>query len=338
MANVTLKNVAETAGVDVSTASRALSSDRSQLVNQVTRRRVVEAAEMLGYRANLQASSLRRGRTGTVGVIVTDLSNPFIGPVLRGIANALGSRDLLPIMTETRDSSDELAQICHKLLAQRVDGLITTAGRYQDRPLLKRVAGEVPTVLAVRQLPDSGIPAITHDDVAGGRLAAEHLMSLGHTHLAQLMGPRDIWSFEGRAAGFREAANAAGTTCTDIESPLRLPTQEAGVVLAQELLRRDGPPPTGIFAHNDTIAIGAISALRKGGLECPDDVSVVGYNDVPLTDQIRPPLTTIRLPGYQLGRLAAELIVNRINGDDGEPTAVVLAPEFVARASTSRRR
>ena len=335
MANVTLKNVAERAGVDVSTASRALSADRSQLVNPSTRRRVVEAAETLGYRANVQASSLRRGRTGTVGVLVTDLSNPFIGPVLRGIANALGSKDLLPIMTETRDSSDELAQICHKLLAQRVDGLITTAGRYQDRALLKRVALEVPTVLAVRQLPDSGIPAITHDDVAGGRMAAEHLLALGHTHLAQLMGPSDIWSFEGRGSGFRQAAIAAGATCVDIESPLRLPTREAGVVLAQELLRRDGPPPTGVFAHNDTIAIGAIGALRKGGLECPDDVSVVGYNDVPLTDQMRPPLTTIRLPGYQLGRLAAELIVARIDGSETTTNAVVLAPEFIVRASTS---
>lgn len=335
MANVTLKDVAERANVDVSTASRALSPDRSQLVNQATRRRVVEAAEMLGYRANLQASSLRRGRTGTVGVIVADLSNPFIGPVLRGIANALGSRDLLPIMTETRDSSDELNQVCHKLLAQRVDGLITTAGRYQDRPLLKRVALEVPTVLAVRQLPGSGIPAITHDDVAGGRLAAEHLLSLGHTHLAQLMGPRDIWSFEGRATGFREAAIAAGATCIDIESSERLPNREAGIVLAGELLRRGGPPPTGVFAHNDTIAIGAIGALRDGGLDCPAEVSIIGYNDVPLTDAIRPPLTTVRLPGYELGRLAAELIVTRISGGEETTNAVVLAPELIVRASTA---
>lgn len=336
MANVTLKDVAERAGVDVSTASRALSADRSQLVNPSTRRRVVEAAEMLGYRANLQASSLRRGRTGTVGVLVADLSNPFIGPVLRGIANALGSKDLLPIMTETRDSSDELAQICHKLLAQRVDGLITTAGRYQDRALLKRVALEVPTVLAVRQLPGSGIPAITHDDVAGGRLAAEHLLSLGHTHLAQLMGPSDIWSFEGRAAGFRQAAIAAGATCIDIESKLRLPTREAGVVLAHELLRRDGPPPTGVFAHNDTIAIGAIGVLRDGGLDCPAEVSIIGYNDVPLTDAIRPPLTTVRLPGYELGRLAAELVVTRIAGNETTTAGVVLEPELIVRSSTAR--
>lgn len=335
MGNVTLKTVAERAGVDVSTASRALSPDRSSLVNQATRRRVVEAAETLGYRANLQASSLRRGRTGTVGVIVADLSNPFIGPVLRGVANALGSRDLLPIMTESRDSSDELGRICQKLLAQRVDGLITTAGRYQDRPLLKRVAQEVPTVLAVRQLPGSGIPAITHDDVAGGRLAAEHLVSLGHTQLAQLMGPKDIWSFEGRATGFRQAASAAGAVCVDIESSERLPTREAGIVLAHELLRRTGSTPTAVFAHNDTIAIGALGALREAGLDCPRDISIVGYNDVPLTEHLNPPLTTIRLPGYELGRLAAELMVNRIDDAEATTNAVVLAPELIVRASTA---
>ena len=338
MPNVTLKDVADRAGVDVSTASRALSADRSSLVNRATRHRVIEAAETLGYRANLQASSLRRGRTGTIGVIVADLSNPFIGPVLRGIANGLGSRNLLPIMTETRDSSEELALVCQKLLAQRVDGIITTAGRHQDRTLLKRVAQEVPTVLAVRQLPGSGIPAISHDDVAGGRMAAEHLLALGHTRLAQLMGPRDIQSFEGRATGFRDAAVAGGATCVDIESSARLPTREAGIILAHELLGRSEQPPTGVFAHNDTIAIGALGVFREVGLVCPDDVSLVGYNDVPLADQINPPLTTIRLPGYDLGRLAAQFLVNRIDGSEATANSVVLASELVVRASTAAPR
>ena len=210
VATVTLKDVAERAGVDVSTASRALSADKSSLVKATTRNRVLAAAEELGYRGNLQASALRRGRTGTVGVIVADLGNPFIGPVLRGIAGTLGSRDLLPIMTETRDLSSELAKVCDKLLAQRVDGIIATAGRYGDRALLKRVAREVPLVLAVRDLPGSGIPAISHDDVTGGRLAARHLLDLGHTRLAQLEGPEDIWSFEGRGQGFRDTVHAAG--------------------------------------------------------------------------------------------------------------------------------
>ena len=335
MASVTLKDVADHAGVDVSTASRALSPDKSSLVSPATRSRVVEAAAVLGYRGNSQASALRRGRTGTIGVVVADISNPFIGPVLRGISSALSGRGLLPIMTETRDSSDELAQICDKLLAQRVDGIITTAGRYSDRALLKRVAGEVPTVLAVRQLPGSGIPTISHDDVVGGRMAAEHLLSLGHTQLAQLMGPEDIWSFEGRAIGFREAAAAAGAPCIDIQASVRLPTVDAGRILVGELLRRTGPPPTAVFAHNDSIAIGAIGALSERGLECPDDISVVGYNDVPLTDHLRPPLTTIHLPAYELGRLAAELVVTRIDGTEASTQTVVLAPELIVRASTA---
>lgn len=334
VANVTLKDVAELAGVNVSTASRALSSDKQSLVTAATRRRVVDAAEQLGYRANLQASALRRGRTGTVGVIVADISNPFIGPVIRGITNALGSRDLLPIMTETRDSSDEFTQICDKMLAQRVDGIITTAARYSDRRLLKRVAAEVPTVLAVRELPDSGIPAISHDDVTGGRLAAEHLVSLGHTDVAQLMGPQDIWSFEGRGHGFRDAVARAGVSCVEIQVPIRLPTAEAGRALVGELLARSEDLPTAVFAHNDSIAIGALGVLRERGIRCPADVSLIGYNDVPLVDQISPPLTTIRLPGYELGRLAAEFLVTRIDGSEMTAGKIQLAPELVVRAST----
>ncbi len=334
MARVTLKDVAERAGVDVSTASRALSSEKSSIVASATRRSVIEAAETLGYRTNLQASALRRGRTGIVGVIVADISNPFIGPVIRGVAHALGGRGLLPIMTETRDSSEELAQICNKLLAQRVDGIIITAARYGDRALLRRVAAEVPTVLAVRELPGSGIPSISHDDVTGGRLAAEHLLELGHRRVAQLMGPQDIWSFEGRARGFRDAIVAGGGSCSDYRTPSRLPTVQAGRDAIDELLARHDDVPTAIFAHNDSIAIGALGVLSGRGIECPDDISLIGYNDVPLTAHIHPPLTTVRLPGYELGRLAAELVIAPVPDPDVAAGKVQLAPELVIRAST----
>jgi LacI family transcriptional regulator len=334
MASVTLKDVAERAGVDVSTASRALNPEKSSIVAPATRLKVIEAAQVLGYRTNLQASSLRRGRTGIIGVIVADLSNPFIGPVIRGVAHALGGRGLLPIMTETHDSSSEFAMICDKLLAQRVDGVITTAARYGDRALLSRVAADVPTVLAVRGLPGSGIPSISHDDQAGGRMAAEHLLSLGHRRFAQLMGPQDIWSFEGRARGFREAIDAAGASCDDIRAQTPLPTIQAGRQLVGELLTHTAELPTAIFAHNDTIAIGALAVLREHGVTCPDDVSLMGYNDVPLTGHVDPPLTTIRLPGYELGRLAAELVISPSGGADAVAGTVQLAPEVVVRAST----
>jgi len=335
MPTVTLKDVAALAEVNVSTASRALSPDKSSLVRASTRDRVLRAAQELGYRGNLQASALRRGRTGTVGVVVADLSNPFIGPVLRGIASALGHRDLLPIMTESRDSSEALSKICNKLLAQRVDGLIVTAGRYRDRTLLKAVAVEVPTVLAVRDIPRSGIPVVCHDDLAGGRLAAEHLLTLGHRKFAQLVGPRDVSSFAGRAEGFRAAIAAAGGRCLDIEGASVLPTVEAGRSGAAQFLDRN-EGATAMFAHNDSMAIGAIAEFRQHGLQVPRDISVVGFNDVPLTDQLRPPLTTVRLPGYELGRLAADLLLSRGEGSESTAERVVLAPELVIRDTTKQ--
>lgn len=335
MASVTLKEVAGLAGVDVSTASRALSPEKRSMVATATRRRVLEAAETLGYRGNQQASALRRGRTGIVGVIVADISNPFIGPVVRGVAHALSSRNMLPIVTETRDSSDEFAQIVDKLLAQRVDGVVAAAARYGDRGLLRKLVADVPTVLAVRELPGSGIPSISHDDLAGGRLAAEHLLTLGHRRVAQLMGPQDIWSFEGRAQGFREAIVAGGGSCADVRTDSRLPTAQAGRELAAALLDRPDEAPTAVFAHNDTIAIGAIGLFGELGIECPEQMSVIGYNDVPLTAHLQPPLTTIRLPGYELGRLAAELVVTTMAGLDTTVGTVRLAPELVVRASTA---
>jgi len=333
--DVTLKDVAEHAGVNVSTASRALSSDKRSLVNTATRRRVAEAAELLGYRGNLQASALRRGRTGTIGVIVADLSNPYIGPVLRGIASGLGGKGLLPIMTETRDSSDELARICDKLLAQRVDAVICTAGRQSDRVRLTRLAKETPTVLAVRNWPNSTVTSVSHDDAKGGRLAAEHLLSLGHTKLAQLMGPQDIGSFEDRTRGFLQAASEAGRECQLIDRAVHLPTLDAGRQLMDALLHRAGDDrPTGIFAQNDSMAIGALHLATERGLRCPDDISIVGYNDVPLTAYLTPALTTIKLPGYEVGRLAAEMAASLIEDRTQSPSAVTLAPELIVRQST----
>ena len=338
IAAVTLKDVAEVAGVTVSTASRALSTDKSALVTADTRARVVEAARELNYRGNAHASALRRGSTGTIGVIVADIGNPFIGPVLRGMSAALGGRDLLPITVETRDSSDELLRVCEKLLAQRVDGLIVTAARRGDQSLLRRVAAEVPTVLAVRELSGRGIPAVSHDDVAGGVLAAEHLLSLGHLRSAQLIGPADISSFAGRELGFRESMERAGATCVDIDAAIRLPTVEAGRDLASAMMEELPDPPTAVFAHNDSIAIGAMAELHDRGIRCPEDVSIVGYNDGILTDHLRTPLTTIRLPSFDLGRLAADLLISRLDGSETSASRVVLAPDLVVRQSTSAPR
>ena len=335
MARVTLKDVAEQAGVDISTVSRALSDDRANLVNATTRVRVIQAAEKLGYRGNLQASALRRGRTKTIGVVVADLSNPFIGPVLRGISQGLDGRRLLPIMTESRDSSETLGRVCELLLAQRVDGVICTAGRTADKTTLTRLAKETPTVLAVRRWANSKISSVSHDDQQGGRLAAEHLIAFGHTRVAQLVGPRDIGSFEDRTTGFADEIARLGGECLDIESDVHLPTFDAGRELMAALLDTTGPElPTAIFAQNDSMAVGAMHLANERGIACPQDLSIIGYNDAPLTAHLTPALTTIRLPGYEVGRLAAELVVSLIEDFTQPASSVMLAPDLVVRDST----
>lgn len=153
----------------------------------------------------------------------------------------------------------------------------------------------------------------------GGRLAAEHLRSLGHTKLALLMGPQDIGSFEGRTPGFSEAVAAAGAECILVDEAIPLPTLDGGRELMEELLEQTAcDHPTGIFAQNDSIAIGAMHLARERGLRCPDDISIVGYNDVPLTAHLIPALTTIKLPAYEIGRLAAELVASLIEDRRGE--------------------
>jgi LacI family transcriptional regulator len=336
MKRVTLKDVAEHAGVDVSTVSRALSDDRVNLVNAGTRVRVRQVAEELGYRGNLQASALRRGRTQMIGVVVADLSNPFIGPVLRGISQGLDGRRLLPIMTESRDSSETLGRVCDLLLAQRVDGVICTAGRTADRATLTRLAKEVPTVLAVRSWANSKITNVSHDDHRGGLLAAEHLASLGHTRVAQLIGPRDIGSFEERTRGYADGIAHAGGDCLDIELNVHLPTFDAGRKLMAALFDTAGADlPTAIFAQNDSMAVGAMHMANKRGVQCPRDLSIIGYNDGPLTAHLTPALTTVRLPGYEMGRVAAELVVSLIEEFEQKPSSVSLAPELVVRDSTT---
>lgn len=333
----TLKDVAAEAGVHVSTVSRALDPAKRELVNRHTREQIEQVAERLAFRRDKLASSLRRGRTDVIGVVVADLANPFIGPVLRGIENALDGRDVVPMVLESRDSSDRLARVCDALIDHRVDAVVTTAGREGDLATLRMVARRVPLVLAVRALPDLDVPTLAHDDVLGGRLAAEHLAGLGHTRLAQLPGPEDISSFRDRGNGFREGVGRAGLQLLAApgETPV-LPTIDAGRRLMELLLDRHGAaPPTGVFVHNDSMAVGALDATADAGLRCPEDVSIVGYNNSPLTGHLAPPLTTLHLPAYELGRMAADTVMTMLDDPEELPGRTTLPPRLVVRSSTA---
>jgi LacI family transcriptional regulator len=329
-----MADVARKAGVDRSTASRALDPERAHMLKPETIERVTAAARELGYHGNVLASSLRKGRTNSVGVVIADFQNPFIAPVLRGLGKELDRLGIVPVVAETEDSSARLESVLRTMLSHRPDAVIITAVRRNDRALVAEINKTVPVILVARTFRDNSFPAVAHDDQSGGALAAGHLLSLGHTRLVQLCGPRDESSFIDRALGFRRTLRAAGVTSTNLSDPVAAPGAESGYRLMGKALRNAAEMPTAVFAHTDLMAVGAIDAAKAAGLRCPDDISVIGYDDIPLADHVNPPLTTVRLPGHELGQFAAELVGKIIDGKPTDGVHFSFPPDLIVREST----
>jgi LacI family transcriptional regulator len=333
---VTLKHIAESIGVNASTVSRALDPAKAHLVNEATVARVREAARDLGYRRDHVAGSLRRRATATIGVIVADLANPFIAPVIHGIAKALSAEQMLPLIFETEGDTERLTWGVDHLLSRRVDAIIVAGARFGDRPVLEAATRFAPVVVAVRGLPGSPLPHVLQDDRAGGAMAARHLIELGHTRIAELRGPMDVGNFVARHEGFRDACRDAGVEIVDGIGFGSDPIREEGERLANELLdRHGGSLPTAVFAHNDLMALGALSVFRGHGIVCPRDVSLVGYNNSPTIDQVDPPLTSVAYPGAEVGHAAGRLALQLI-AQTGRPIPdAVFQPAMLVRASTA---
>ncbi|HET9291644.1 MAG TPA: LacI family DNA-binding transcriptional regulator [Actinomycetes bacterium] len=331
---VTLRDVAAAAKVHVATASRALDDGTAHPVSRETRARVKRVAEELGYRHHMMARGLRRGFSSTVGVVVADLGNPYTAPVMRGLQGELERADYMALMAESRDDSQALDRAVGHLLARQVDGLVLLAARWGDLDRILGWMSRVPVVLAVRGLSGSGVPEVTHDDLGGGALAAGHLAELGHRRVVQLPGPQDVQPFKDRHDSFAEATTGLGLEAWAAPAASRPVFDEGRRLMALALA--EGRRATGVFAHNDAMAMGAVRALREAGLDCPRDVSVVGYNDVPMADCFDPPLTTIRLDGAEVGRQSAESVLAAIRGLPIPTRATPVPAELVVRASARR--
>jgi LacI family transcriptional regulator len=331
---VTLEDVARAAGVHYSTVSRALDPAKVWRVNVTTRKHVQAVAEKMGYQPDMVASGLKRGRTNTVAVVVEDLGNPNIAPVLRGIANELERAGLMSLISETQGDSVRLDRILSHVMSRRVDAIIMTAARTRDAPRLRRIRRQgIPLVLA-QNVPGIRLPAASNDDFLGGVLAAQHLLSLGHRRVAQLRGPVDVYSCFLRAQGFSKTIAAAGAVEVVVRSTAPTGSPQDGGLLMRQLLDRKGAHPTGIFTHHDLMAFGALTAAEERGLSCPRDLSMIGYNDLPHNDRIVPPLTSIRPPREEIGRIAAEFMVKMLASPERPPAARRLAPTLVVRQST----
>jgi LacI family transcriptional regulator, galactose operon repressor len=335
-ARVTLKDVARMAGVHPGTASRALNLETRELVNDDTARRVLAAAERLGYRPNPIARGLKTARSYTVGVLIPDLTNPLFPPIVRGIQDRLEEAAYTPLIANTENDPDRERADFEAMRARQVDGFIAATAR-RGHDLLTR-PGELglPVVLVNRRLEDASLPAVVGDDKAGIRLAVRHLVELGHVRIAHLAGPQELSTGYLRYEGFLEAMRDAGL---EPDPNLILigdaVIESEGSRLCADLLDR-GREFTAIVAANDLMALGCYDVLEERGIPCPARVSVVGFNDMPFAAHFRPPLSTIRIPQYELGARSAELLLDVLQNGEVPPTQVSLEPELVVRASTGR--
>ncbi len=337
MQKVTLKDIADRAGVHVSTVSRALDPSSAYRVNAQTVNEIRRIADEMGYRPDVIARGYRKGSTATFGVVVPDLGNPGWAPILRGIENNLESRGLMAIITETQDDDQRLSRVIEHLMSRRVDALIVTAARDDHVPILEAAADRVPVVLAVRCPARTRLPHVVFDDVEGGRMVGEHLLSLGHRRIGQLPGPTDVTHFVDRSQGFTSAIRLGGGVVVEAKDTARRPTIAEGARIMRMMIESDEELPTAVFAHNDLMAFGAIGALRDAGLDCPGDFHAVGYDDTPMAAFSKPSLTSVRHPSYEIGRIAADYAVMLLDNPEFEPTPLKFPPSLTPRASTGEQ-
>jgi LacI family transcriptional regulator len=331
----TLRDVARLAGVHPGTVSRALNPQTRGLVNERTARRVLAAAEELGYRPNPIARGLRTNRSHTIGVLVPDLMNPLFAAVVRGIEDGLSDAGYTPLIANT-DNDAQRERIAYEAMsARQVDGFIA-ATAVRDHWLLEDQASRGAKVVLVNRRVDSdAIPAVTGDDHEGVRLAVEHLAGLGHRRIAHLGGSQALYTGWSRHQGFLDAMRSLKLgPDPDLIVFSETFTEREGARCCGELLdrRRDF---TAIVAGNDLLALGCYDALEERRVRCPEDVSVVGYNDMPFVDRFRPPLSTVRVPHYELGATAAELMLEQLQELEAPPRQLLLRPELVIRGSTA---
>jgi LacI family transcriptional regulator len=337
---ITLRDVARAANVHPGTVSRALNEETRSLVNPDTAERVIRVAGELGYRPNRIARGLKTSRSHTIGVLIPDITNPLFPPILRGIEDRLDQAGYTSLIVNTDNDSERERIYLDTMRARQVDGFISATARLDRELLVELAEAGTPLVLVNRSLEDGSVPAVTIDDSQGIALAVEHVVALGHERIAHVAGPQNLSTGHRRHRGFVEAMHAAGLEARPEYVRFgALFTDEEGARACEELLDAV-PEVTAIVAGNDLMAIGCYDALERRGLSCPDDVSVVGFNDMPFVDRLRPPLTSVRIPKREIGQVAADLLLEQLGGGGEAASEILLEPTLAVRGSTAppRRR
>lgn len=322
--------------MDVSTVSRALRPETRDMVRPETLKRVLATADTLGYRANPFARGLKDQKSMTVGMLIPDLANPLFPPIVRGIEDGLGEQGYVMILANTDQDIDRERHLLDVFLQRRVDGLVL-ATALRSYPLLdKLIDSRVPVVLVNRTIDESGISMVAGDDHQGMGLAVKHLADLGHEKIAFVGAALSASTGFNRYQYFMAWMHSLGLS-VDEELLAFTPwfSKQNGADACAELLER-GKKFTAIVAASDMIALGCYKALRDRGLDVPGDVSVVGYNGSRWCEEFNPPLTSIHVPKYDIGRETAKLMLGMLEVEGSKPSSRLLPTTLQVRESTRR--
>lgn len=332
----TSKDVADLARVSRTTVSFVLNNVAGMRISQKTRERVQRAAQRLNYHPDATARRMVSGRTHVIGFVLRQsvdqaFADFFLPPVLSGLSQGAAAQGyhILFERAAPDDSGTTYARLIHE---RHVDGIVLSGPRLDDRELF-RIRAEGASIVLLGQLPNADIPFVDVDNIGGAARATEHLLQLGHRRIAFISNaPLTFTSSADRLKGYRRALTAAGAPYRDSLVCYGNFTPQSGHAAMKQLLTRR-PRPTAVFVASDTVAFGALHAIHQSDLRVPEDLALVSFDDVPLSEFVEPPLTTLRLPAMQLGRDAADLLIRLIGKERIDNPHVLLDTNLIVRKS-----
>ncbi len=331
---VTISDVARLAGVHPGTVSRALNLKTESKVNPETVRRVRRAAKQLGYQPNSIARGLRTSSSMTIGVITPALPTPIFPPIVRGIDSHLATRGYSAVVVNT-DGSDVTERLLFESLVQRqMDGFVFATGHSGPSIAAEAYERGIKAVMVNRDSGGVPYPAAVGDDAEGIRAALAHLAGLGHTRIVHIAGPSAFSTSQVREKAFVDGCVEFGLSGEVVGTAAY--SVDEGQRAMGRVLESSSPGPTAVVAANDLIALGVYHALRIHGLRCPQDISVVGFNDMPFAGDFQPAMTTVRAPHFELGVVAARLLCDEIESSSIMAAKIMLPVELIIRESTAR--
>ncbi len=333
----TIYDVAKKAGVSSMTVSRVINGKRD--VKPETREKVLKAIEEIGYVPNSLARSFVLQKTKTIGLVITDITNPFFTTLARGVEDTAMNNQFSVIFCNTDEDPEKELLYLEVLARKRVDGVILASASGKRTPLKSLFIKNIPVVLIDRGIEGlDDLDVVKGDSVQGSYLLTKHLISLGHRWIGIIVGDRNISTAEDRVEGYRRALAESGILVDENLIKFSRYSRDGGYNSTKELLSLEDRP-TAIFGGNNFIAIGALVAIRELGLKVPEDIALVSFDDIESLSQVYPFFTVVNQPAYSMGVIAAELLIRRIEGMDTveETRKVILQPELIIRESAGER-